>query len=164
MELVRCRHSQVRHLSMPSKKDHAHLTCTSIVEANASIKVACMPACASCFRYLHSSLKTYINTRASHTKTSNKTSTTRDPKVVENLHKPEQNLKPRYWRFRDRRGRDEGPPQITSVTGQSSQGHCFGDLSTTDTKSFHEAGIPTSMESSSSLDGEQRLPEPDDIV
>lgn len=164
MEFVRCRYPQVRYYIILSRRYNTHLTCTSIVEANVAIKVACMPACASFFRHLHSRLQSYVNTRFSYTKASKATSTTQYPKVIEKTKKPKYDLKPRYWRFRDRRPRDEGPPQITSVTAQSDQGHGLSDLNTTDTKSSREAETPVSMDLSSSQDEDQKLPERDDIV
>ena len=137
---------------------------TSIVEINVAIIVACMPACASCLRHLYSYLQSLIKARSSHVNSTGETAKKENSKNTQGLHEPRQHFKPRYWRLRDWHRSNGGPPQITSVKGQSGLGYTFDDLHPSDATSVLGTRAPSPEDSTTTLEPDQQPVKRDNIV
>lgn len=165
MELVCCGTAHVKSL-FPStfQRHYIDLTYNSIVENNISIQVACMPACASCFRYFSPKLQTFFATRFLDTKTSNKCSTPSESEDRGNGDQPKWHHTSRDWRPRDWRGTDDGLPQTTSFTQTSAEGILFGNLTFAESNAVQGTDNPMPKRPDSCFQGPQRSAQQDHII
>lgn len=160
MELRRCLDPQVRSYSLSRCSFPEMLRSNSVVEINTSIKVACMPACASCLRYLLSKVRSFIACRYSDTKTSKNVSSSRAKNSTFESKRPQGS---RYWRLREWRGKGDGPPQITVATQKSGQELSLPNLTMIERNDFHVAE-KTSLQESVNCSGDESPLRRDDLV
>lgn len=136
----------------------------SIVEINISIQVACMPACASCFRHFSPKLQTFFATRFLGTKTSDECSIHNEPEITENVDEPKWHHASRDWRPRDWRGKDDGVPQTTSFAQKSTEKFSIGNFTVVESHAVQETDNPMPKRPDSCFQGPQRLAQSEDRV
>ena len=151
-------------LSQHFQRHYIKLTYNSIVEINISIQVACMPACASCFRHFAPKLQAFFATRILGTKTSNEYSMPSEPEITDNFGKLEWHQTSRDWKFRDSRGKNHGLPQTTSSLQTSAEGFPFGKITFVESISAQGTDRPMPQRPDRCFQGPQRLAQPEDRV
>ena len=121
---------------------YMNLIYSSIVEINISIQVACMPACASCFRHFASKLHAFFVNRFLDTETSNKCSMPSESEVTENVAQPKWYHASRDRRTGELRGKEDGIPQTTSSSRTSAGGFPCGNFTSDESNALQKSEGP----------------------
>lgn len=159
--LLRSRYSPVRPTFLSMLFHLTMLVPSSIVEINVANKVACMPACASCLRYLCSKIRSFIDMyfknrmKPPTPKKANESQGSRDPNLGQTATS---------WPLRNWIGNGSDPPQNTAVMQRSGQAGSSGSLPIVEGELAYMDDKPSRKESISVSEGDQRPMRQDDLV
>ena len=106
----------------------------SITEISIAIKVASMPACASCARHIYPRLRSYFGSRFGISETYNAGNATTAPGDTPMAYDMGRSQRFRYWGLRKWQGNGDCPPQITPIKEKSTHGFSIGNFSVLDEK------------------------------
>ena len=134
---------------------------TSIVEINVAIKVACMPACASCLRYLYSKIRSFIDM---HSKNRMNPPAPKKVKGFQGSRDSNLGQTATSWPLRNLTGNGGDPPQNTAVTERFGQADSPGSLPNVEGEVAYMDSKPSRKESISVSEGDQRPMQHYDLV